>query len=133
MGDLFALQDEFTTSLSAALAPEIFRAEASAPARASSNDLTAWDRFLRGLSHYYLQTKADFETAIALFKEAIALDPTLVDRPRLSRHHQAQSIQFGWIKGTRELWTKRWSSRRAVSGSIPARPLPFRFRLYARA
>ena len=31
MGDLFALQDELTTSLSAALAPEIFRAEASTP------------------------------------------------------------------------------------------------------
>ncbi|MCP4732611.1 MAG: adenylate cyclase, partial [Bosea sp.] len=55
MGDLFTLQDELTTSLSAALAPEIFRAEASAPARSSSTDLTAWDRFLRGLSHYYKQ------------------------------------------------------------------------------
>jgi len=52
MGDLFAMQDEITTSLSAALAPEIYRAEASAPARSSSTDLTAWDRFLRGLSHY---------------------------------------------------------------------------------
>src|SRR6185312_7889122 len=67
IGDLFAMQDEIVTSLSAALAPEIFRAEASAPPRASSNDITAWDRFLKGLSHYYLQTKADFETAIDLF------------------------------------------------------------------
>src|SRR5262249_24037087 len=41
MGDLFALQDEITTSLSAAIAPEIFRAEASAQRR-SSTDLTAW-------------------------------------------------------------------------------------------
>src|SRR5439155_1628871 len=77
MGDLFALQDEITTSLSAALAPEIFRAEASAPARSSSADLTAWDRFLKGLSHYYQQTEADFEASIALFREAIALDPGL--------------------------------------------------------
>src|SRR5215208_5996297 len=59
IGDLFALQDEITTSLSAALAPEIYRAEASAPPRPSSNDITAWDRFLKGLSHYYLHTKAD--------------------------------------------------------------------------
>ena len=48
IGDLFAMQDEITTSLSAALAPEIYRAEASAPARSSSTDLTAWDRFLEG-------------------------------------------------------------------------------------
>src|SRR3954464_8567444 len=48
MDDLFALQDEITTSLSAALAPEIFRAEASATTtRVTSTDLTAWDRFLR--------------------------------------------------------------------------------------
>jgi adenylate cyclase len=64
IGDLFAMQDEITASLSAALAPEIFRAEASAPARSSSTDLTAWDRFLRGLSHYYRQTKADFEASV---------------------------------------------------------------------
>src|SRR6187551_859637 len=72
IGDLFAMQDEITTSLSAAVAAEIYRAEASAPPRPSSNDLTAWDRFLKGLSYYYLQTKADFDTSIGLFKEAIA-------------------------------------------------------------
>ena len=77
IGDLFAMQDEITTSLCAALAPEIYRAEASAPARPSSTDLTAWDRFLRGLSHYYRQTKTDLEASIALFREAIALDPAL--------------------------------------------------------
>src|SRR6202049_2045909 len=76
IGDLFAMQDEITTSLSAALATEIFRAEASAPARASK-DVTALDRFLKGLSHYYRSTKEDFETAVTLFKEAVALDPTL--------------------------------------------------------
>src|SRR5258707_13614712 len=64
IGDLFAMQDEITTSLSAALAPEIYRAEASAPSRSSSTDLTAWDRFLRGLSHYYRHTKPDFEASI---------------------------------------------------------------------
>src|SRR3984885_14718137 len=77
IGDLFAMQDEITMHLSAAIAAEIYRAEASAPPRSPSNDVTAWDRFLKGLSHYYLQTKADFETAIGLFTEAIALDPTL--------------------------------------------------------
>src|SRR6202051_2287101 len=59
IGDLFAMQDEITTSLSAAMAAAIYRAEASAPARPPSKDLTAWDRFLKGLSHYYHQTKAD--------------------------------------------------------------------------
>ena len=65
IGELFAMQDEIVTNLSAALAPEIYRAEASAPARASSSEITAWDRFLKGLSHYYQPSKADYETSIA--------------------------------------------------------------------
>ena len=103
MGDLFALQDEITTSLSAAIAPEIYRAEASAPAR--SSDLTAWDRFLRGLSHYYRETKTDFETSIELFKEAIALDPTLSIAHAYLATIMVQGVHYGWLKSTRDLWS----------------------------
>jgi adenylate cyclase len=106
MGDLFALQDELTTSLSAALAPEIFRAEASIPARALTTDLTAWDRFLRGLSHYYQQTKPDFEASIAFFREASALDPSLAIARAYLGTIMVQGIQYGWIKSTHALWTE---------------------------
>lgn len=106
MGDLFALQDELTASLSAALAPEIFRAEASAPARSSSTDLTAWDRFLRGLSHYYKQTKPDFEASIAFFREAIALDPSLGIARAYLATIMVQGVQYGWLKSRREEWTE---------------------------
>ena len=109
IGDLFAMQDEITTSLCAALAPEIYRAEAFAPTRSASTDLTAWDRFLRGLSHYYRQTKADLEASIALFREAIALDPAL----SIARAYLAtillQAVHFGWTRSTRELWAEAMS------------------------
>jgi adenylate cyclase len=106
IGDLFAMQDEITTSLSAALAPEIYRAEASATARSSSTDLTAWDRFIRGLSHYYRQTKQDFEASIALFREAIALDPALAIARAYLGTILVQGVQYGWIRSTRELWAE---------------------------
>jgi adenylate cyclase len=109
IGDLFAMQDEITMHLSAALAPEIYRAEAFAPARSSSADLTAWDRFLRGLSHYYQQTKADFEASIALFREAIALDPTLSIAHAYLATIMVQNIQYGWIRSTKELWAEAMS------------------------
>jgi adenylate cyclase len=106
IGDLFAVQDEITTQLSAALAPEIFRAEASAP---RSTDLTAWDRFLKGLSHYYKPTKMDYQASIGLFREAIVLDPTL----SIARAYLAtillQGVQFGWIRSTGELWSEALS------------------------
>jgi adenylate cyclase len=106
MGDLFAMQDELTTNLSAALAPEIYRAEASAPARPSSTDLTAWDRFLRGLSHYYRQTKTDFETSIGLFREAVTLDPALSIARAYLATIMVQGVHYGWIKSTSQLWTE---------------------------
>jgi adenylate cyclase len=107
MGDLFAMQDEITTHLSAALAPEIFRAEASAPTRSSSTtDMTAWDRFLRGLSHYYRHTKADFESSIGFFREALALDPALAIARAYLATVLVQGVQYGWIRSTRDLWTE---------------------------
>jgi len=109
IGDLFAMQDEITTSLCAALAPEIYRAEASAPARSSSTDLTAWDRFLKGLSRYYRHTKADFETAIDLFREAIALDPALSIAHAYLATILVQAVQYGWIKSTSQLWAEAMS------------------------
>lgn len=109
IGDLFAMQDEITMSLCAALAPEIYRAEASAPMRSSSTDLTAWDRFLKGLSHYYRQTKTDFETSIALFREAIALDPELSIARAYLATILVQGVHYGWIRSTRELWTEAMS------------------------
>ncbi|MBR0847691.1 tetratricopeptide repeat protein [Bradyrhizobium diazoefficiens] len=105
IGDLFAMQDEITTNLSAAIATEIVRAEASAPARLST-DVSAWDRFLKGLSHYYRNTKEDLHAAIDLFREAIALDPKLSIAHAYLATIQIQSIQFGWIKGTREMWAE---------------------------
>ncbi|TDM75721.1 adenylate cyclase, partial [Lactobacillus crispatus] len=52
----------------------------------------------------YHQTKADSETAIALFKEAIELDPALSIARAYLALIQIQSVQFGWIPSTRELW-----------------------------
>jgi adenylate cyclase len=109
IGDLFAMQDEITTDLCAALAPEIYRAEASVPARSLGTDLTAWDRFLRGLSHYYRPTKKDYETSITLFREAIALDPALSIARAYLATILVQGVQFGWIKSTRELWGEAMS------------------------
>ena len=106
IGDLFAMQDELTTNLSAALAPEIYRAEASAPARSSSTNLTAWDRFLKGLSHYYQPTKTDYEASIELFREAIALDPALSIARAYLATILVQGVQFGWIKSTSQLWSE---------------------------
>jgi adenylate cyclase len=68
--------------------------------------LTAWDRFLRGLAHYYQPTKKDYEASIALFREAIALDPALSIARAYLATILVQGVQFGWIKSTGQLWSE---------------------------
>ena len=121
------MQDEITTNLSAALAPEIYRAEASAPRASPSTDLTAWDRFLRGLSHYYRQTKAGFRSLDRPVQGGHRARSGACDRARLSRHHPGAGRAV-WMdqEHARIVDARRWSSRKAASGSIPARPSRFR-------
>jgi adenylate cyclase len=133
MGDLFAMQDEITTDLSAALAPEIYRAEASAPSRLLSADLTAWDRFLRGLSHYYRQTKQDFEASIDLFREAVALDPELSIAHAYLATIMVQGVQYGWIRSTRELWTEAMNLAESSVRLDPRSSFAFAILSYAHA
>jgi adenylate cyclase len=109
IGDVFAVQDDITANLCAALSPEIYRAEAAVPMRSLTTDLTAWDRFLRGLSHYYRPTKADYERSIALFREAIALDSNLAIARTYLGTILLQGVHFGWIKNSRELWDEAMS------------------------
>jgi adenylate cyclase len=133
IGDLFAMQDEITTNLCAALAPEIFRAEASAPARSSSTNLTAWDRFLRGLSHYYRPTKADYEASIGLLREAIALDPALSIARAYLATILVQGVHFGWIKSTRELWSEAMSLAESSVRLDPRSSFAFSILAYVQA
>jgi len=133
IGELFAMQDEITTNLSAAIAQEIYRAEASAPVRSPSSELTAWDRFLKGLSHYYQQTKADFEAAIALFEEAIVLDPGLSIARAYLATIKIQAVQFGWLKSTRELWTSATSLAESSVRLDPRSSFAFSLLAYLRA
>ena len=110
MGDLFALQDEIDhQSVRAHWPRKSIARKPPLPARSTSTDLTAWDRFLRGLSHYYHQTKQDFEASIALFREAIALDPTLAIAHAYLATILVQGVHYGWLRSTRELWTEAMS------------------------
>src|SRR6202022_3822709 len=115
------------------LAPEIYRAEASAPPRSSSTDLTAWDRFLRGLSHYYQPTKQDYEASIGFFREAIALDPALSIARAYLATVLVQGVQFGWIKSTSELWSEVMSLAESSVRLDPRSSFAFSILAYVQA
>jgi TolB-like protein/rhodanese-related sulfurtransferase len=73
--DVFALQDEVTQKIVAALAVSLTSEEEVQQANRSTDSTEAHDAFLQGWAHYILGTRADLAKAKPFFEEAIRLDP----------------------------------------------------------
>ena len=73
--DVFAVQDEITEAIVAAIEPQIYAAENFRARRKPPNNMDAWDLVMRALSHYWRVTREDNVVAQALLEKAIAIDP----------------------------------------------------------
>lgn len=74
--DMFAVQDEVTEMIVAAIAPEIDDVERERAQRKPPGDLAAWERYQRALAAYYSSTEAGLRSAIEQFDEVNEVDPT---------------------------------------------------------
>jgi TolB-like protein len=75
VGDVFAVQDEITEAIVAAIEPQVYAAENFRAQRKPPDSLDAWDLVMRGLSHFWRVTRQDNIVAQALLEKAIAIDP----------------------------------------------------------
>jgi adenylate cyclase len=73
--DIFALQDEITTTVVARVEPEIGIAERQRVARSPHTNLRAWDAFHLGVAHFFKFTAADNLEAQRLLHRSRELDP----------------------------------------------------------
>ncbi len=73
--DVFAVQDEITEAIVAAIAPEISAVELKRAERKPPDSLDAWDIYQRGLAAYYTSTEEGLGSAIELFDKVNDLDP----------------------------------------------------------
>lgn len=71
MGDFFTLQDEITQNVVQSIYPEITSNETVLALRAPVENLTAWEKFHRGMWHIHRGTSEDYDTASDLFAAAI--------------------------------------------------------------
>ena len=69
--EIFALQDEITTKVVAAIEPKLLEAEGIRSQHRSPSDLGAWDMLIRANSLFWRLTKDESQAAIALLKELI--------------------------------------------------------------
>jgi len=73
--DVFALQDRVIGQIVAALAVKLTNAERTSVELVGTRNPQAYDAVLRGWAHYRLGPEEETKKAIALFEQAIALDP----------------------------------------------------------
>jgi TolB-like protein len=74
MGRVFALQDQITQKIVSALAVKLAGTEKELVAQKGTNNVAAYDAFLRGLGHSLRLTPEDSVRAVDSFKKAIELD-----------------------------------------------------------
>ncbi|MFQ5755772.1 MAG: adenylate/guanylate cyclase domain-containing protein [Acidiferrobacterales bacterium] len=74
--DIFAVQDEVTEAIVAAIAPEIGDVERERAQRKPPDNLDAWGLYQRGLAAYHTSTEEGLRSAIDQFDRANDLDPT---------------------------------------------------------
>ncbi len=75
LADVFGLQDKVIAKIVEALALRLTSDEQRALTKRGTNNLDAYDAFLRGWQHYLRDTPESFSLAIPLFEEALRFDP----------------------------------------------------------
>lgn len=96
LADVFAVQDEITEAITAAIEPQIYAAENFRAQRKPPDSMDAWDLVMRALSHYWRVTRQDNVVAQALLEKAISIDPNYGQALGVLATSHTFSAHMGW-------------------------------------
>ena len=94
--DIFALQDEITERIVAAVEETVEAAEIRRARAKPTDSLTAYDLYLRALPAYFGQTEVDYKRAQVLLGKAIELDPEYAETLGTLTDSVAAGTLQGW-------------------------------------
>jgi adenylate cyclase len=97
LADIFDLQDQVTASVVGAIAPRLEHAEIERAKRKPTENLDAYDYFLRGMAAIYQWTKEASGEALSLFYRAIELDPSFASAYGGAARCYSQRKTAGWV------------------------------------
>lgn len=98
LSDVFAVQDEITEAIVAAIEPQLYAAENFRAQRKAPDSLDAWDLVMRALSHYWRVTRQDNVVAQALLEKAISLDPHYGQAAGVLATSYVFCAHMGWME-----------------------------------
>ncbi len=97
LADVFAVQDEITEAIVAAIEPQLYAAENFHAQRKPPDSLDAWDLVMRALSHFWRVTRQDNVVAQALLEKAISIDPNYGQALGVLANSYMFSAHMGWM------------------------------------
>jgi TolB-like protein/Tfp pilus assembly protein PilF len=95
--NIFDLQDQVTTSVIGAIYPKLEEAEIERAKRKPTENLDAYDYYLRGLAGIHQWTKQSCEEALSNFGRAIQLDPNFAAAYGMAARVYVLRKSGGWI------------------------------------
>jgi TolB-like protein/Tfp pilus assembly protein PilF len=96
LADVFAVQDEITEAIVAAIEPQLYAAENFRARRKAPENLDAWELVMRALSHFWRMTREDNTAAQKLLEQAIAIDPNYAQALAVLAVSRTFGARMGW-------------------------------------
>ena len=96
LDDIFAVQDDITEKVVAAIEPRIYANESNRAKRKPRGSLDAWECVIRALYLISSRAKPDIAAARSLLDEAIAIDPGYAQAHSLLSFITTLSVHLGW-------------------------------------
>ncbi len=96
LAGVFAVQDEITEAIVAAIEPKLYAAENFHAQRKPPDSMDAWDLVMRALSYYWRVTRQDNVVAQALLEKAISIDPNYGQALGVLAASYTFSAHMGW-------------------------------------
>jgi adenylate cyclase len=109
--DLFALQDRITEQVVGALEPGLQKAEIARATGKPTENLDAYDLYLRALQQFHLLTESSIHAARLLLRQAITMDGRFGRAKGLAAACVMHAVAVGWIA---------WDGTEAVEGAALA-------------
>jgi TolB-like protein/class 3 adenylate cyclase/Tfp pilus assembly protein PilF len=114
LSDIFALQDEITASVTAAIEPKLLAAEGIRAESRSIEDLNAWDHVARAVSHFWKLNAAESATAISMLRQAVQRYPDYAPAHSILAFALVVSAHLGWAERANDRVFATECARRAV-------------------
>jgi TolB-like protein/class 3 adenylate cyclase/tetratricopeptide (TPR) repeat protein len=115
LDDIFDLQDQVATHVVSTISPRLQQSELERANRKPTENLTAYDYYLRGFAKRHTSKKETFVEALPLLKKAIELDEGYAQAYAAIAFWYVLLISYGWSQNReRENAEAIWFARKAL-------------------